>query len=59
MANPMTKSPNAPISNSNRFYGKYQGIVIQNIDLEQVGRVQRQVSKKRSFKGARGGARLA
>jgi len=36
----MTKSPNIPISTGNRFYGKYQGIVIQNIDPEPVGRVQ-------------------
>jgi len=39
----MTKSPNIPIGATNRFYGKYRGIVIQNIDPEQVGRVQLQV----------------
>ena len=40
MANPMTESPNIPLSTGNRFYGEHRGIAIQNIDPEQVGRVR-------------------
>jgi|ERR1700738_1438575 hypothetical protein len=32
-----------PGGNSQRFYGKYRGLVIQNIDPEQIGRVMVQV----------------
>ena len=33
----------SPGGNSQRFYGKYRGLVVQNIDPEQIGRVMVQV----------------
>jgi hypothetical protein len=39
--NPLESS--SPGGNSQRFYGKYRGLVIQNVDPEQIGRVMVQV----------------
>jgi len=39
----MSTQPSGPSSNPNKFYGKYRGLVIENIDPEQIGRVLLQV----------------
>jgi uncharacterized protein involved in type VI secretion and phage assembly len=39
----MNKTQITPSPTTNRFYGKYRGTVIQNIDPEQIGRVLLQV----------------
>jgi hypothetical protein len=39
----MTPSDSTPGGNAKRFYGKYRGLVIENIDPEQIGRIIAQV----------------
>ncbi len=39
----MMPTESKPGGNANRYYGKYRGLVIQNIDPEQIGRVLVQV----------------
>jgi len=39
----MSSQPTSPGSNPKRFYGKYRGLVVENIDPEQIGRVLVQV----------------
>ncbi|MBV9158007.1 MAG: baseplate assembly protein [Acidobacteriaceae bacterium] len=39
----MSTQPTSPGNNPKRFYGKYRGLVVENIDPEQIGRVLVQV----------------
>ena len=39
----MSSQPPSPGDNPRRFYGKYRGLVVENIDPEQIGRVLVQV----------------
>jgi uncharacterized protein involved in type VI secretion and phage assembly len=39
----MSPQNSAPGGNAPRFYGKYRGLVIENIDPEQIGRIMVQV----------------
>lgn len=39
----MSTQPSSPGNNPRKFYGKYRGLVIENIDPEQIGRVMLQV----------------
>lgn len=39
----MSTQPSTPGNNPKRYYGKYRGLVIENIDPEQIGRVLLQV----------------
>src|SRR5579871_6057307 len=39
----MSPPPSGPARAQSRFYGKYRGVVIDNIDPAQIGRIQAQV----------------
>jgi hypothetical protein len=39
----MSTQPSSPGNNPKRYYGKYRGLVIENLDPEQIGRVLLQV----------------